>query len=142
MLDNEQSNPDDERKEAQRDNRRAYMRQYQKELRTKRKRLELSLEPEEYSRLKREANRHKMKVATFAREAIFAHLDGEYILPNPDQVQELELALRQIGNDVHQIARRVGREQATGRADINALERLVHDLEDQITLALRNPEKQ
>ena len=117
------------------------MRQYQRVLRTKRKRLELSLELDDYARLKREANRHGMKVATFAREAVFAYLDSQFILPDPDHVQNLELALRQIQHDVHQITHRVGKEKGADHVNIADLSHLLNDLEERITQALRYPEK-
>lgn len=142
MLDREQPNPDLEPDQTQPSSRRAYMRQYQKELRTRRKRLELSLDPEDYDRLKQEAQRHDMKLATFTREAVFAYLDSQYILPNPEQVRELELALRQIGNDISQIAHYANSRESEQQIDLPAIGRLLAKLEEEISQALRHPEKQ
>ena len=144
MLDNEHHIPDTKRDTAQPKkpkSRRAYMRAYQKKLRQKRKRLELSLDPDDYVRLKKEADRHGMKLATFTREAVFAYLNQEFILPNPEQVRELELAFRQIGNNISQIAHHA-KNHRDAPIDLNTVGRLLAELEDEITQTLRHPERQ
>lgn len=116
--------------------RRSYMRHYQKELRQKRKRLELLLTPEDYQRLKQSAKEHRMKTATFAREAMLAYVDERFVLPDSELVAELELALRRITTDVNRIAR-----SAVGGAalDVGRLNQRLAELEDVISSTLRDP---
>ena len=63
-MHDQQTSSDETTETARQQKRRAYLDKYQNELRTKRKRLELSLHPDEHTKLKDEADRLNMKLAT------------------------------------------------------------------------------
>ena len=120
--------------------RRAYMRTYQKVHRKKKRRVEVQLDPSDLHRIKREANRHQMKTATFIRQATLAYLDQAFIVPDPAQIRSLELALRRIGNNLNQLTARAHK-YGLSRADLVDLHAMLRGLEHEMYKRLRDPEK-
>ena len=115
-----------------------YQQAYHKDYQKRTKRVSPVLTLAEYAQLKREAKRHAMPVATFARACIFAYLDGTYVVPDEERLHQLEVALRRIGSNVNQIAARAHRVGLSTFEISNALA-LVYELEDQVAEALRRP---
>ena len=118
--------------------RREYMRDYQRKRRAGKKRVELLYGLDEYRRLEREARGHGRKVAPFIKACADAYLKKAYVVPDEDGVRELRLAVRRVGTNVNQIARKANRSGLDSHDIEQALE-LIYELEDRIGEALRNP---
>lgn len=125
--------------EARAEYRRRYQKHYQSELRRRRERLEILLTPSESKRLTNEARRHGKRKATFAREAMFAYMDRRFVVPDDEVVQRLELAIRRIGTNLNQIARRVNEKRVATDLDVDGTNRLLAELEELVTEAFRQP---
>ena len=118
--------------------RREYMRDYQRKRRAGKKRVELVYGLDEYRQLEREAGRHGRKVAPFVKACADAYLKKAYVVPDEERVRELRLAVRRIGTNVNQIARRANR-LGVEHQDLEHVVRLIYELEDRIGEAFRNP---
>ena len=127
-------------KEDNDDGRRKYLREYMRKRRVHQKRLELVYSLDEYRRLEREAQRHGRKVTSFIKACVEAYLKKTYVVPDEEKVQELRLALRRIGTNLNQIARKAHR-SGLGSQDIEQALALVYELEDQVGEAFRNPKE-
>ncbi len=120
--------------------RRAYMRDYQRGRRARKKRVELLYDLDEYWLLKQEASRHGQKVAPFIKACTDAYLKKSYVVPDEEVVRDLRRALRSIGNNVNQIARRANW-AGVEHQDLEDVIGLIYQLEDRIGEAFRNPEE-
>ena len=118
--------------------RREYMRDYQRKRRAGKKRVELVYRLDEYRRLEREAGQHGRKVAPFVKACADAYLTKSYVVPDEETVRELRLAIRRIGTNVNQIARRANR-SGVEHQDLEHVVGLIYELEDRIGEAFRNP---
>ena len=127
--------------EIKAERRKQYLKHYQRQLRKKKKRLEIYLDHPLYKYLERAAIDHNMKVATFARACIHAHLgrSPRYIVPDNEVVRQLELAIRKIGNNINQVSRLVNTKKLADQLDIETINHHLAELEDAITDALRHP---
>ena len=118
--------------------RRTYLTKYQREtLRKKKKRLELLLEPEDHEYLSAEARRHHMKIGPFVTAAAIAYRTGAFVLPDEAKVIKLEQLLRNIGNNLNQVARGVNRDGDL--VDPEQLYTYHLAVEESVSDALRNP---
>lgn len=131
--------PEHEGSDDRSESRRAYMREYQRVLRQKRKRLEVSLTVDDYDRLRLTAEDHGMKVATFAKATMLAYLDERFVLPDPERVADLELAIRRLTTEVNRLSRRTDPPGEGGPLDVADLNERLQTLEDAVSLALRDP---
>ncbi len=119
-------------------NRQQYLKRYQKLYRMERKRLELTLTPDEHQTLQDAAKRHKKKLSTFTKEAALAYLNQEFIVPDEEHLQRIELGIRRIGINLNQLVRRA--HQSGIQPDTVAqLEELVRQLEQSVGDSLRHP---
>ena len=125
-------------KEDNNGGRREYMREYMKKRRVGKKRVELVYDLDEYRRLEREARAHGRKVASFIKACAEAYLKKTYVVPDEELVRELRLALRRIGTNINQIARKAN-QAGLGYPDIEQALNLVYELEDRVGEAFRNP---
>ena len=103
--------------------------------------MEILLMPSESKRLATEARKHGKRKATFAREAMFAYMDRRFVVPDDEVVQRLELAIRRIGTNLNQIARRVNENRVVTELDVEHANRLLAELEQVVTAAFRDPPK-
>lgn len=120
--------------------RREYFTAYQRELRQRKKRVDILFDKEDFATLERAARRHGYgrKTGAFIRDAALAYLHREYIVPDQDAIRQLELGIRRIGNNLNQIARKantVGIEPS----DLDAIREHLATLEHEVSTALRNP---
>lgn len=122
------------------DEQRATQRRYQKQYRTDNKKLEIVLSQAQYQKLKAAAHKHKMKVASFARRAIFSKLEETYIVPDEETIHELQQAIRRVGNNVNQLAK-AAHQRGINPDDIKACYRLLEELERDVSTTLRNPKQ-
>ena len=120
--------------------RREYMRDYQRKRRAGKKRVELLYGLDEYRQLEREAGRHGRKVVPFIKACVDAYLKKAYVVPDEASVRELRLAVRRVGTNVNQIARRANRAGVEPQ-DLENVIGLIYELEDRIGEAFRNPKE-
>ncbi len=118
--------------------RREYLTDYQRQLRKRRRRVDVLFVPDEYGQIKRAATRHSMKVGPFIRACVAGYLHRVYVLPDDEVLRQLQLAIRRIGDNINQLVRhahRVGLEPV----DIDEVNRHLAALEDEIIYALQTP---
>lgn len=120
--------------------RREYMREYMKKRRAGKKRVELVYDFDEYRQLERKARAHGRKVASFIKACVDACLEKAYVVPDEEKVRELRLALRRIGTNVNQIARKAN-QAGLDNQDIEQALNLVYELEDRVGEAFWNPKE-
>ena len=130
----------DDTKQSTDPERREYLKHYQRKLRRRMRRVEMLLDPDEYERIKSAARHHNMKLTPFMRACIQAYLKKSYVVPDEEVVRDLRRALRSIGNNVNQIARRANRD-GVEHQDLADVIGLIYELEDRIGEAFRNPEE-
>lgn len=71
------------------------------------RRVNVTLSPTEYARLKEQADIHQERVTTHLKRCAFSYIDSSYLLP-PDIADRLDSLLgimRGIGNNLNQLAR-------------------------------------
>ena len=127
-------------KEDSEDGRREYMREYQRKRRAQKKRIEVVYDWDEFRRLEREARAHGQKIAPFIKACADAYLEKAYIVPDEESVHELRVAMRRIGTNMNQIARK-GNRSGLDSHDMNQALNLFYELEDLIGKAFRNPKE-
>lgn len=106
---------------------------------TRKKRRELYFEKEEYLRVFKEAERHNSKLGLFLKNCIFGYLDRQYVVPDPEQLNRIEITIRGIGNNINQIARYANSVRTLGIFHAKRLDNLVNQLEDEISCFIKNP---
>ena len=111
---------------------------YQRRYRKRRRRVDVLFEPDEYEQIKRAATRHSMKVGPFIRACVAGYLHRVYVLPDAEAVRQLQLAIRKIGDNVNQLVRHAHR-AGLEPVDIDAMNRHLATLEDEIIYALQTP---
>ncbi|MEL7001361.1 MAG: plasmid mobilization relaxosome protein MobC [Bacteroidota bacterium] len=125
--------------EAKRAYRRAYQRFKKKEYRKKRKTIQLTF-PKAYAEaLEQEAENYGLGLSAFIKKCLHAYLEKIFLLPDPKEVQQLELLLLRIGNNVNQIAYRVNAHHVRGTSALEDVRKLLVKLDQEITEILRTP---
>lgn len=109
-----------------------------KHFRSSHKRKEVSLSQKEFETLATAAKKHGVQLGTFIRLAALAYVKTEFLLPSDSRIQELEVALRRIGNNINQLTRHVHQHGMTSE-DLLAFQNKLNELEDQVVHALRQP---
>lgn len=118
---------------------RAQWRERQRRRRRKRERIEVFFEDDEFRRIEREAERHGVAPAAWVAQAALAYSDERFLLPSDRLVQLCEIGIRQIGGDVHKLAKDARAAGTVERVEVEALYRHLGALEDLITTTLRTP---
>ena len=90
---------------AKSDYKKMYMQHYKREYNQKNKRLKLTFTNKEYDEILLAAEDCKKPVARYVKECFYAYIHSEYLVPDDTQIEKLGGLLRQIGNNVNQIAR-------------------------------------
>ncbi len=109
-----------------------------KRFRSSHQRKEVSLSQKEFDTLAIAAKRHGVQLGTFIRLAALAYVKAEFLLPSDSRIQELEIALRRIGNNINQLTRHV-HQQGMTQEDLSAFQNKLNELEDRVAHALRQP---
>lgn len=127
-------------KEAKLEFKRNYNKQYQKRYKEKVHRVNVLLKSAEYKELENSAKRHKQKITPHIKRLALAYLHQEFLTPNEQAIQDLQLEIKAIGRNINQIAKRVN---TYGSAHFNKLELLSHidQLDRLIADRLENPVK-
>jgi hypothetical protein len=89
-------------------NKKEYAKEYKRQYRKKMKKVEMSFTPENHKRFKKIAKTlgYGDKTGTVVKEFALAYLDNRFIYPNDlkDQLNELTFLIRNIANNVNQLA--------------------------------------
>ena len=112
--------------------------EYQRRYRKRRRRVDVLFERDEYEQIKRAATRHSMKVGPFIRACVGGYLQRVYVLPDDEALRRLQLGIRRIGNNLNQLVRHAHR-AGLEPVDIDAMNRHLATLEDEIIVALQEP---
>jgi hypothetical protein len=121
-----------QKNEARRLRRNKYMRE---EYRKRKKHITCVFEPEQYHTLEHYAGQHGMKPTSFLREAALAYVQRHRLVPKEvtDQLPSLISLIRNIANNINQIARRTNTFKQATFYDLAKARRKVLDLETAIT---------
>lgn len=129
---------DSEKKER----RREYVRKYMNDVyRKDHPSLNVTLTKSEYRRLRKEAKVSGRKCTAFFREAAFAYLNQEYLVPErlDEALYALTYQLTAMGNNLNQIAKHVNTQRRASPEDLSAARSLLEHAEDLIDSFVRNP---
>ena len=97
-----------------------------------------SNEQGEFSRLKKAATEHKMKIPGFLKAAALAYIGKSYLVPDREQIVRLELILGQIGNEIRSLCSRKTL-WANPEERFKKLQARIGAIENEIYDTLRNP---
>lgn len=126
--------------EAKREFRKAYQQDYQKNYRKKKVRKDLYFSPQEFNRLSSLARKHKKPVSKLCKELIFGYMDKQFILPDDQQVRNLELYLRGVTNNINQLVRYIHQRKDLHYEDIVSIQNQVNEIEGVISRNFRTPD--
>lgn len=120
--------------------RKAYLKEKKRVFRKTHRTVSLSFPRAEAKELEALAEQYKMRLAPFLKSCIRAYTQQQYLPPNPEKLQQLELLLRAIGNNINQIAKRcnsghISPQRATEQSYV-----LLQSLDNRLTKALREPD--
>jgi len=132
---------DEEIKAAKKAYRKVYFLKYKKLQRSKMPEFCVSFSNEkgEYSKVAYAARRHKMTITAFIRSAVLAYLNQRFVVPNAEQIANLEQILSQCLNEIQSIVR--VREKYHWERDrkFDVIEKRIEKLEFDINQIFRNP---
>lgn len=93
----------------------------------------------EYTKVKRGAERHKMTITAFIRSSVLAYIDQKYLVPNQDQIANLEQILSQCLNEISKIVSAKEKYHWEREQKFEAIEKQIEGLESVISQIFRNP---
>jgi hypothetical protein len=93
----------------------------------------------EYERIERAAKRHTMTVTAFVHSAALAYIDNTFLVPNREQVARLEQILSQCLNEIKTITSKKEKFFWEQEKKLDAIEKRIEKLEEQINNVFRNP---
>lgn len=105
------------------------------------KRINCTLTKAEYATIEKRAQRLKMKPTACFKAPALAYSEGRYLVPAgvEAKLEAVVFLLRNIANNVNQVARRANETKQASFQDYLALKEEVLSLEDRIKRAVRNP---
>ena len=123
----------------------SYMKEYRMQYKQRVKRLTVTLSQEEFFQLEQSAREHGKgeKLSAFLKEAGFAYLKQEYLVPKylEDKLQELVLILRNMGNNFNQITRYTHKLRRATLVNLSRVEKILTKVEALIVDFVCNPKK-
>ena len=87
--------------------RQSYLKEYKKNYLKGKVRLELLLTIEQNQLIEQLAKKYKMPKSKIILQLFFSYLEQEFILPDDKDVRMLEMLIRNVANNVNQIAKYV-----------------------------------
>ncbi len=123
-------------KAAKKAYRKNYQRAYKRHQRNRRKEYQIQLSKEENKRISEAAKKHHLSPSKFIKKAALAYLQNEYVIPDNEQIAQLEYLLSVAYSSISQIAGKTP--QLT--QDYERLSRIIERLEKEVTQALRYPQ--
>ena len=105
------------------------------------KRINCTLTKAEYAAVENRAHRLKMKPTACFKALALAYSEGRYLVPISVEakLEAVAFLLRNIANNVNQVARRANQTRQASFQDYLVLKEEVMTLEDRIKQAIRNP---
>lgn len=112
-----------------------YRKAYREQYKTQNKRISITVSNAEYDALAHVARQENKKVTSLVKEYAFASLSGSLAMPQhvQEELHALSLLIRNIANNVNQIARHSNRVQELVERDEYNLLLHLKSLEEQIT---------
>jgi len=100
-----------------------------------------TLSKAEDKRVREEALKHGSRPTPFLKKTAFAYLNKKYLVPEKtsDRLRELICLLRNMANNLNQIARRANAVQKVSFTTIFKAERIVQKLEEAVRAFIHNP---
>ena len=134
---------DAEIKAAKRAYRKQYFLAYKRKQRKKRPEYTINFNEDngEHKRILLAAQRHVMTMPQFLRAAVRGYLEQKYVVPNQQQVAELEQLLSQVLNEIQAIARKKERYFWDRNDKLESIEKRIEKLEIDIDQVFRNPQR-
>ena len=111
-----------------------YIKRYREEYNTQHKRISITVSNAEYEALSHMAGVEHKKVTALVKDYAFASLSGGLAMPRhlQEELQQLTLLIRNIANNVNQLARHSNRIQSLVANDEHSLLKHLQSLEEQI----------
>lgn len=127
-------------KQAKKNYRKRYLYQYKKKQRTDNADISILLSKKngEYERVKGEAQRHGLCVSVFLKESALAYLNNSFVVPNREQIAELEQLLSRCLNEIQTIYRSKGKWWDRDWK-YEAVEKRIEKMEAEMNNFFRNP---
>ena len=98
-----------------------------------------SNEKGEYHSVEHAARSHKMTITAFIRRAVLSYINQRFIVPNPEQVANLEQILSNCLNEIQSIVRVREKYHWEREQKFEAIEKRIERLEYNINQIFRNP---
>lgn len=132
---------DEEIKAAKRAYRKNYFLSYKKEQRIQKPEFAINFSKDngEFETILKGANRHKLSVPSFVRQATLAYINQNYIVPNRDEVAQLEQLLSDCLNEIQTLVRFKERFNFQKEEKLEIIEKRIEKLEADIDRLFRNP---
>ncbi len=134
---------DEEIKAVKRRYRKEYLLKFKRAQRSNKREYTLSFQKDgkELTELIKSARVHKLTVTAFIRKSCFAYLQQTYLVPNPQQVAELELLLSECLNEIKAIAQKRDRFFWDAEMKLERIEKKIEKMEQTVHIAFRHPPK-
>lgn len=117
-----------------------YMRAYQKQYRQLKVRKEISFSPKLYERFAKEADLRGLAFNAWVRDTLSAYLDQTFLVISPQDMQQLVLAIRRIGNNINQVVKYIHSEREVTTEQVHEMLELLKELEATVEAAVQQPE--
>jgi len=101
----------------------------------------LSKKNGEYERITEAARRHKRTVTSFIKHAALAYIEQRFLVPNQFQIAELEIILSDCLNEIKTLTGRRTNFLWSNENKIDAIEKRIIKLEQEINEVFRNPQR-
>ena len=101
----------------------------------------LSKKNGEYERIAQAAKRHKRTVSSFIKHSALAYIEQRFLVPNQYQIAELEILLSNCLNEIKTLTGRKTNFLWSNENKIDAIEKRITKLEQEINEVFRNPKR-
>jgi len=118
----------------------SYMKAYKRAYNQENKRIKLTFKKSEYEAIQKGAAKVKKPVATYIKECFDAYQNSEYILPDKNQVQEMNRLFLNISNNVNQVARYGNENRFISADSIKYLYTQLKEIKTQMDNTFKRPE--
>jgi len=116
------------------------MKEYQKRYRQLKVRKEISFSRKEYQRFSVESDRTGLSFNAWVRSTLDAYLDQTFIVVSPEELQQLIISIRRIGNNINQIVKYAHAQSEVSPEDLVRLITMIKEVEATVEASLHHPE--
>ena len=117
-----------------------YMKAYKQAYNQTHKRVKLTFRNEEYEKVLRQAQKAKKPLAAYIKECFYSYINSEYLTADDNQVSELGGLLRQIGNNINQVARWANQNRYIQPDNIHYIYNQLKFIQDKINEIFKRPD--